>query len=334
MGDFKFSKMSSVFIVAEIGNNHEGNFDLAVEMIESAAKSGVDAVKFQSFIPDLYVSGVDIERLNRLKKFQLTYEQFRFLAKKASELNVVFFSTPFDIKTAEFLNEIQQIFKISSGDNNFYPLIETVAKFDKPTIISTGLADLDHIEKLVKFWTSKGGHLDNLALMHCVSSYPTPFDQANIAAVTTLRDKFFNITIGYSDHTLGCDAAVLSVGAGAKIIEKHFTLSNEQSDFRDHQLSLNPLEMFKLVKKIRQAESLMGSGEKIIQNCEVQQESQTRRSIAAAHDLYSGKVLEKDDLTWVRPGTGIPVGQENKVIGRKLNASIEMGQLIMEDFLV
>jgi len=265
MNRITFESMDSVFIVAEIGNNHEGNFDLAVELLESAAKTGVDAVKFQSFIPELYVSVADAERLNRLKNFQLSQDQFRHLAKRASELKVIFFSTPFDIQTAIFLNEIQPLFKISSGDNNFYPLIETIAKFNKPTIISTGLTDLIVLEALVDFWVRKGGLVNNLALMHCVSSYPTPYNQANIAAIPTLKNKFPDITIGYSDHTLGCDAAVLSVGAGARIIEKHFTLNKKQSDFRDHLLSADPSEMYDLVQRIHHAEVLMGSGIKKIQ---------------------------------------------------------------------
>ena len=334
MNRITFESMDSVFIVAEIGNNHEGNFDLAVELLESAAKTGVDAVKFQSFIPELYVSVADAERLNRLKNFQLSQDQFRHLAKRASELKVIFFSTPFDIQTAIFLNEIQPLFKISSGDNNFYPLIETIAKFNKPTIISTGLTDLIVLEALVDFWVRKGGLVNNLALMHCVSSYPTPYNQANIAAIPTLKNKFPDITIGYSDHTLGCDAAVLSVGAGARIIEKHFTLNKKQSDFRDHLLSADPSEMYDLVQRIHHAEVLMGSGIKKIQECEVQLECLMRRSIAAACDLCSGKIIDKKDLTWVRPGNGISVGRENEIIGKKLTVPLKMGQLIEVDFLI
>ena len=334
MNRITFESMDSVFIVAEISNNHEVNFDLAVELLESAAKTGVDAVKFQSFIPELYVSVADAERLNRLKNFQLSQDQFRHLAKRASELKVIFFSTPFDIQTAIFLNEIQPLFKISSGDNNFYPLIETIAKFNKPTIISTGLTDLIVLEALVDFWVRKGGLVNNLALMHCVSSYPTPYNQANIAAIPTLKNKFPDITIGYSDHTLGCDAAVLSVGAGARIIEKHFTLNKKQSDFRDHLLSADPSEMYDLVQRIHHAEVLMGSGIKKIQECEVQLECLMRRSIAAACDLCSGKIIDKKDLTWVRPGNGISVGRENEIIGKKLTVPLKMGQLIEVDFLI
>ena len=316
---------AEVFIVAEIGNNHEGNFNLAIEMVEAAAKTGVDAVKFQTFVPERYVSSTDVSRLERLKKFRLSKQQHYDLAKRAKELDLIFFSTPFDLESAIFLDEIQSIFKISSGDNNFTPLIELIASFNKHTMISSGLSDLNSLKWLVDLWKSVGGRDENLSILHCVSSYPVPKEQANIAAIHSLRQKFPSINIGYSDHTLGNLAPLLAVAAGAKIIEKHFTLNKRQSDFRDHQLSADPIEMRDLVVQIREASALMGKEVKELQKCELDMAVSMRRSIAASNNLRAGKIIEVSDLTWVRPGSGIPVGQESDVVGRIVLDDISQG---------
>jgi len=320
-----------VFIVAEIGNNHEGNFDLAIEMIEAAAKTGVDAVKFQTFMPEKYVSSADSSRLERLRKFKLSKEQHWMLAKKAEELNLIFFSTPFDLESAIFLNEIQSIFKISSGDNNFTPLIKLIASFNKQTIISSGLSDLNSLKELVDLWHCVGGCDENLSILHCVSSYPVPKEQANIASIYTLRDAFPKVTIGYSDHTLGSMASILAVAAGAKIIEKHFTLNKGQSNFRDHQLSADPIEMKNLVEQIREASVLMGKEVKSLQSCELEMVVPMRRSIAASKILRAGKIIDPNDLIWVRPGSGIPVGRESDVVGRIVLSDILQGELITKE---
>jgi sialic acid synthase SpsE len=241
------------------------------------------------------------------------------------------FSTPFDLESAIFLNEIQSIFKISSGDNNFTHLIELIASFNKHTMISSGLSDLNSLKWLVDLWKSVGGRDENLSILHCVSSYPVPKEQANIAAIHSLRKKFPSLTIGYSDHTLGNLAPLLAVAAGAKIIEKHFTLNKRQSDFRDHQLSADPIEMRDLVVQIREASALMGKEVKELQNCELDMVVSMRRSIAASNNLRAGKIIEVSDLTWVRPGSGIPVGQESDVVGRMVLGDILQGELITKE---
>jgi N,N'-diacetyllegionaminate synthase len=325
---------NKVFIIAEIGNNHEGNFELAKKMIVEASNAGVDAVKFQTFIPEYFVSVKDQSRINRLRSFQLSYKQFKELSKIANKKGLIFFSTPLDIESAKFLNTIQPIFKISSGDNDFYPLIETVADFEKPIIVSTGVADIKTIkkvyDKIFKVWsTKKKSHL-NLALLHCVSSYPVPNEQANLASISYLKKIFPKVVVGYSDHTIGINAAILSVIAGARIIEKHFTLDKNYSDFRDHQLSADPEEMCMMVKKIREAEKMLGREEKKIQQCEKEMNILGRRSIAVARDLISGTKLTRSDLIWVRPGNGFSPGNEKKIIGKKINRSLKMGEIIMK----
>ncbi|MDB4594764.1 N-acetylneuraminate synthase family protein, partial [Candidatus Pelagibacter sp.] len=297
-----------VFIIAEIGNNHEGSFDLAKKMIIAAANSGVDAVKFQTFIPELFVSSEDILRLNKLKKFKLSFKEFKELSKVAKKNGLIFFSTPLDLKSAKFLNNIQPIFKISSGDNNFYPLIEKVARFEKPMIVSTGVADVKLIRKvynkIYKVWSKKIKINENLAFLHCVGSYPVPFEQANLASIAFIKKKFPNVVLGYSDHTVGNEAAVLSVMAGARIVEKHFTIDKKYSDFRDHHLSADPKDMKLIVSRIREIEKMLGNDEKKIQSCEKEMKILGRRSIAVLRDMPAGTKLKISDITWLRPGNG------------------------------
>ena len=330
IGNIDTSK--KVFIVAEIGNNHEGSFELAKKMINEAATTGVDAVKFQTFIPEKFVSFKDELRLNKLRSFQLSYKQFEKLSKIAKKKGLIFFSTPLDIESAKFLNTIQPIFKISSGDNDFYPLIDVVARFEKPIIVSTGIAEIDTIKKVYNrisnIWSLKKKRNLTLTLLHCVSSYPVPNEQANLASIIYLKKMFPDITIGYSDHTLGIDAAVLSVIAGARVVEKHFTLDKNYSDFRDHQLSADPQEMRSMVNKIREAEKMLGKEEKKYQSCEKEMKNGGRRSIAAGRNLTKGDKLLISDLIWVRPGNGFSPGEEKKILGKKIYRNLKIGQII------
>lgn len=327
-----FDTGKRVFVIAEIGNNHEGDFHLAQEMIGRAAEAGADAVKFQTFVPESYVSCSDPERLERLRKFALAKPDIERLSKQASECGIIFFSTPFDIESAHFLNSFQPLFKIASGDNNFFPLIDVIASFDKPTLISTGLADLNLLDKLHGTWEGQTD-MQKLAFLHCVASYPVPNEQANLGAIATLKRRYPDITVGYSDHTLGIDASVCAVAAGATIIEKHFTLNKKYSDFRDHQLSADPTDLKLLVEKIRTVEILLGSGDKKPQLCEVGVETAMRRSIAVARDIPKGTVLGFDDLIWVRPGNGIQPGNEDLVIGKLLNRSLQRGEIIFPEMV-
>ena len=325
-----------VFIIAEIGNNHEGDFELAKKMIRLAFDSGADAVKFQTIIPEYLVSNDDIHRLERLNKYKFSYKQFSHLSEYAKKLGIIFFSTPFDINSARFLNRIQSFFKISSGDNTFYPLVDLISNFGKPIIISTGTADLKEIDNLYDriydLWNIKSISSE-LALLHCVSSYPVPDKEANISAILELKDKYPKATIGYSDHTLGIDAVCASVSIGARIIEKHFTTDKNYSDFQDHQLSADPMEFRDMVKKIRRIETLMGSGKNNPQKCEKAAGVSMRRSIASNKKLKAGTKITFKDITWVRPGKGIPPGNEKIIIDRELINSLEAGQIIsIKDF--
>ncbi len=325
-------KLSKTFIIAEIGNNHEGDFNLAKKMISLAADAGADAVKFQTINPELLVSYDLTERIQQLESFQLSLDEFSKLSAYAKESNILFFSTPFDIDSAIFLNKIQPIFKIASGDNTFYPLIDKICDFGKPLIISTGLSDKENIDKIysriLDNWKNKKIK-STLSLLHCVSSYPVPDDEANISVISKLIKQYPNAIIGYSDHTIGKEAALCAVSLGAKIIEKHFTIDKNYSDFRDHQLSADPTEFSDLVKSIRRIEKIKGNGKIKIRDCEKDISSQIRRSIAAKTKLDKDYLITMNDLIYVRPGSGISPGNEDLLVGKRTNKSIEKGQIIL-----
>ncbi|WNJ99114.1 N-acetylneuraminate synthase family protein [Thalassospiraceae bacterium LMO-JJ14] len=317
-----------VFIIAEVGNNHEGDFALAQEMVGLAAETGVDAVKFQTIVPERFVKRSDEPRFSTLKKFEFSYDQFSQLSKQAHAAGLKFMSTPFDLESAAFLGSICDAIKIASSDNTFYALIEEAAKTTLPLVISTGLANEAEIRIAVRtvddIWDGKRLPID-LGLLHCVSNYPTDPVNANIAAISTIAKNFPRRTPGYSDHTIGIDAAKLAVGAGARIIEKHFTIANDHSDFRDHQLSADPRTMKRLVEEIRAAEAMLGDGQIEMADCEKDIAPQIRRSIVAARRLEGGHTVGRDDLNWTRPGTGMPPGREQDIIGRKLKSPMAEG---------
>jgi sialic acid synthase SpsE len=322
-----FDTAAKVLIIAEIGNNHEGSYALAEELVGRAAEAGADAVKFQTFRTEEFVSHKDEARFRRLKAFELSQPQFEQLAAVARRAGVMFLSTPLDLGSAEFLAPLVSAFKIASGDNTFYPLLDTVARLDRPVILSGGLTDTrqltysrTHIEQA---WR-RNGLRQQVAVLHCVTSYPVAPEQANLAAIATLVRELGG-TIGYSDHTLGIEAPVLAVASGARIVEKHFTIDHSFSDFRDHQLSADPVELAELVRRIRQTEVLLGSGEKLPQECERAIEGAVRRSIVARCDLPAGTVLRWEHLGWLRPGGGIPPGQEHHLVGRTLNQTVAAG---------
>jgi len=328
-----FNTNEKVLIIAEIGNNHEGSYTLAEELIGHAKEAGVDAVKFQTFKTNLYINKSDKKRYDMLKSFELTYYDFENLKKVAANENLLFISTPFDILSAQFLSQIVDIIKISSGDNTFYPLIEEVAKSGKPTILSTGLADFNQIAKaknLIDDIWMENEISSQLALLHCVSSYPVRSNQANLLFIKTLKDNFDSI-IGYSDHTLGILAATSAIALGAKIIEKHFTIDKHFSNFRDHQLSADPREMKKLVNEIRIVEKMLGSGEKVIKESEKDSLTLMRRSIVAKNSLVKGHTIQIGDIVWTRPSGGIDPGDESLVIGKKLKQNIASGTRILPE---
>jgi sialic acid synthase SpsE len=322
----------AVLIVAEVGNNHEGSYARAEEMIGRAKEAGADAVKFQTIVPDRLVSAGETARIAQLTRFQFSYAQFEGLAACARRAGITFLSTPFDIQSVAALDKLVPAFKIASGDNDFFPLLEAVAMTGKPILMSTGLADRVAVAAAKTFieetWR-RHGKSGELALLHCVVSYPTAAEDASLSAIRDLAA--LGCTIGYSDHTIGISAAILSVALGARVIEKHFTLDKNQSDFHDHKLSADPADLAELIHRIREAEILLGTGGKRVLACEEAVRERVRRGIAAAHDLAPGTVLGPADLTWVRPRAGLAPGQEDRLVGKRLNVAVSRGAPILPE---
>ncbi|MBU88769.1 MAG: hypothetical protein CL722_07310 [Chloroflexi bacterium] len=324
-----FNLDQKILIIAEIGNNHEGSYALAEEMIGLAAASGAGAVKFQTIVPERLVSVQQTERIKQLKRFQLSYDEFGMLAEVAKKEEIIFLSTPFDIDSALFLNDLVPAFKIASGDNDFFPLIEVIANTGKPIIMSTGLMDFNEIKNsalfIRKIWKENRINQD-LALLHCLSSYPTPLESANLLAIRELRTV--SDTVGYSDHTLGIEASVLSVAMGARIIEKHFTIDNNYSDFHDHQFSADPTDFKEMVDGIHSVEKMLGEAIKIPNDSELKNKINIRRSIVAKHYLEAGHEISPNDISWVRPGIGMRPGEEKILFGKVLKTNIWKGNII------
>ena len=258
-------------------------------------------------------------------------EQFSKLAELARSLGIAFISTPFDLESAKHLENFVDAFKIASGDNDFFPLIRQVSLQAKPLIISTGLADLKHVKDISSYirGTRAAAGVDaDHALLHCVSAYPAPAVDANLQAISTLQAAL-DCEVGYSDHTLGPMACLVAAALGATIIEKHFTLDKNHSDFRDHQLSADPLEMKLIAKNVKEVALLRGDKCKEIQASEKGNALLSRRSIVAARDLSEGEVIVTEDLTWIRPRNGLVPGAEHLLLGRRLVRAVEFGHPIL-----
>lgn len=332
IGDIDLDR--DILVIAEIGNNHEGDPKLAATMIELAAEAGAHAVKFQSIEPELLVSPQQKERIAQLKRFQLSAGDVVNLARLARAKGLMFLSTPFHLDAVDELDPLVPAFKVASGDNEFLPLIEKIALTGKPVLISCGLADLATIEAsqaaIRRIWQKQGGGVF-VALLHCVSSYPTPPEEANLLAIRELAS--ITDVVGYSDHTLGIEAAVAAAALGARIIEKHFTLDKNHSDFRDHRLSADPEELKQLCRRVALVNLMLGDGRKRRMPCESSLLTAAKRSVAAARDMAAGTVLTAVDITWLRPGGGIRPGDESAVIGLRLRRSVQAGDILRpEDF--
>jgi len=317
-----------VLIVAEIGNNHEGDPARARRLIDDAAAAGADAVKFQTIAPERLVAADQRERLAQLRRFQFGRADFEALAAHARQAGVMFLSTPFDIAAIDWLDPLVPAYKVASGDNDFLPLFDRIAATGKPVMISLGFGGHARAADIVGYfrsaWRARGVSDPGIALLHCVAKYPTPPERADLGAIRRLAIP--GVTVGYSDHTLGIKAVELAVAAGARIVEKHFTLDKNLSAFRDHQLSADPAELRALVEAVRQAERMCAEAAE-------DHDLAARRSIAAGRDVPAGAVLSIDDLMWIRPGTGFRPGEEARVVGRRARAAIACGSLIGPDDL-
>ena len=323
-----FLGSKEIFLVAEIGNNHEGSFKNAIKLIDKAAEAKVDAVKFQTYKTDLFLSNeISEERKKQLKTFELDYKDFAKIANYAKKKGLIFFSTPLDLESANFLNKFQPLFKIASSDNNFIQLIDRLISFQKPLIISTGIIDYKEVNRLYDYILSKKFSA-KLAFLHCVSSYPAEMTDLNLGSIQFLQSKFKNCYIGYSDHSIGIDACVYASLLGARIIEKHFTLDHKFSKFKDHALSANPQELKEMVEKIRNIKKIIGFSSKKISKKEKKNIVTMRRSMSFSRDLDKGHQIKMEDIIMCRPGTGQNFTKINKFLSKKLKHPVKKGDLL------
>lgn len=319
-------------VIAEIGANHEGDLDAAKVMVREAAGAGADGVKFQTYKAENIVARTEEARVAHFRRLSLPDTAFVELAAEAKGNGILFLSTAFDLDAVEFLDPLMPAFKVASGDLTFLPLLERIAQKGKPILLSTGMASLEEIQSALDT-IERGARIsrrelsERVVLLHCVSSYPTAPEEANLRAIHRLRDEF-GLPVGYSDHTLGILACVAAVAMGACVIEKHFTLQKEGRTFRDHQLSADPEDLAELTMRIKMLISMLGNGEKVPMPSELANRVSMRRSLAARTDIKAGDALSADKITCLRPGTGLPPSQLQDVLGRVALEDIPAGHLI------
>ena len=333
--------MKKVIVIAEVGPNHNGKLKLAYKLIDSAKKNGADFIKFQTSIPELHISRFAIKakyqvekkkklesQLDMAKRFHLTYENFKKIKKYCVRKNIDFLSTPFDLKSIDFLKTLKMKYlKIPSGEITNLPYLKKVAKLKKKVIISTGMANIKEIENALKILTSNGTRKKNITVMHCNSAYPTPLKDANLKAILTIQKKF-NINIGYSDHTEGIEASLAAVALGAKIIEKHFTFNKNLSG-PDHKASITPKELKNLTEGIHKISAALGDGIKKVTQSERKNIKYARNSLVAADFIRKGEKFTENNLLTKRPGYGISPMKLFDVIGKIAKKNFVKDEMII-----
>jgi N,N'-diacetyllegionaminate synthase len=343
--------VSAVFFIAEAGVNHNGDLARGFELVDAAARTGADAVKFQSFDAAELVTpsapraeyqkralgssgsaeAGDGSQLAMLQKLQLSPGDTLALKRRADERGIAFLSTPFDKGSAELLAGLPvAAFKVGSGELTNCVLLEHLARHRLPLILSTGMATLGDIEQALGWiWRVAPGL--QITLLHCTSSYPAPPESANLRAMQTMA-RAFGLPVGYSDHTLGSEVAIAAVALGATVIEKHLTLDRTLPG-PDHQASMEPDEMAALVKAIRNVGLALGDGIKRPTSVEADTARVARRSLVALVDLAAGTRLEASMIGVKRPGTGLSPSLRERVTGMRLGRAVKSGEpLTWESF--
>ena len=329
-----------VFIIAEAGLNHNGLIEKAIEMIHVAKEAGVDAVKFQTAVPELVITKEatkaeyqlnftenDETQLEMLKKIHLPLADYKRLKDECDENNIEFMSTPFDEVSIETLKKLEmKRYKIPSGEITNLPYLRQIGRLGRPVIISTGMTTLDEIRNALNILIESGTEKEQITILHCNTEYPTPMKDVNLKAMLTIKDEM-GVNIGYSDHTLGIEIPIAAVAMGAAVIEKHFTLDRNMPG-PDHAASLEPEELKAMVTAIRNIEKAMGGGEKKPSSSETKNIGVARKSIVAKMSIKKGELFTEENLTVKRPGTGISPMEWDVVIGKAASSDYEMDDLI------
>ncbi|MBW7572353.1 N-acetylneuraminate synthase [Caproiciproducens faecalis] len=330
--------MGKILIVAEAGVNHNGRMDLAYRLIDAAAEAGADYVKFQTWKSEAIISkyaqkaeyqkestGAEESMLDMVKKLELSFENFRRLKEHCDAAGVGFLSTPFDVESARFLSSLgMKIMKVPSGEITNLPLLETIAGLPGSVLLSTGMSEVWEIREAVSV-LQKDMEKD-ITVLHCNTQYPTPLSDVNLRVMRTLKEQL-GLPVGLSDHSQGIEVPVAAAALGAQVIEKHFTLSRGMKG-PDHRASIEPDELCRMVRYIRNIEQAMGSGEKHVTDSERENRSLVRKSIVASQKILKGEVFTPENITAKRPGAGISPMRWNEVLGAAAIRDFEEDELI------
>ncbi len=328
--------------IAEIGMNHNGDSDLAKRMIESAGRAGADAVKFQTFTPEfmnsVYTTSLlaggaegepDSSQQDFFKRHALTADEFHVLFRHARDNGVEFFSSPFDPDSVQLLEDIGvRLYKVASSEVTNHILLQSIAKTEKPVIMSTGIAHEDEIASAIDTLIRNG--TPEIVLLHCVSLYPLSREQANMMRIQRLRDRF-QCEIGFSDHTRDSTAIEIAAALGARVFEKHFTL-HEEMECPDADVSIGPERFREMRKSVDAVLEMLGDGHISYDDEEKDVARSARRSLFARRDIPAGTVIAMDDIIPKRPGVGLPVYAVNRVLGRRSRVTIRKDFLLRDEY--
>ena len=328
----------NLFIIGEVGVNHNGKIDLAIELIDKTIESGCDAVKFQTWItdkvyskkssikPDYHLTekNTDVSEYELIKSLELSFEDFLVIKNYCDSKNILFFSTPDEIESANFLTSLKvDLFKIASQDVTNTPFLDYVSRLDKVIILSSGACTLSELTSAVEIISK---NTEKLIILHCLSAYPAPINELNLNFIKILR-TLYKFEIGFSDHTLGSEAACVAVGLGARFFEKHITL-DKSMEGPDHKASLNPVEMKLYCDTLRSAYKSLGNGIKKIQDSEMNIRKAFSRYVVASKDIQKGKKIEFSDISFIKCGAGISPKFTELVIGSEAVSNIKEGEII------
>lgn len=344
MNNFDFNTLREPFVIAEAGINHNGDIELAMRMIEVAKQSGADAIKFQTFKAEEFCGdpqqlfsyksqGLEVTEpmLDMFKRVELSESTWKQLKSYAEQLKIEFLSTPQNLTDLEMLLSLGiRAIKIGSDDLTNEPLIREYASFGLPIILSSGMSDQVEIEAAL----AAAGYFNGnkVALLVCTSQYPTPSEDVNISRILTLKNMFPNLTVGFSDHTEGNEAAILGVGSGALIFEKHFTLDHNLPG-PDHWFSPNPDELNSWVESIRKSYKMVGNGVLEPSISELEMRVLARRSITVIEKIRKGDEFTKFNIGQRRPGSGMAPKHIDRILGQVANKDLQVGhQVRPEDF--
>ena len=330
-------------IIAEAGVNHNGNFEIAKQLVDKAVEAGADIVKFQTCKAENVISryadkaeyqkvttGESDSQLEMVRKLMLTYEEYGKLKEYCDEKGITFLSTAFDLPSVDYLHSIgMKLWKIPSGEITNLPLLIKIASLHEPIIMSTGMSELNEVAEAVKTLILYGAN--DITLLHCTTEYPAPYEDVNLKAMETMRDAF-DLPIGYSDHTKGLEIPVAAVARGACVIEKHFTLDRNMEG-PDHKASIEPDELKQMVSMIRHVEVAIGDGVKKVSASEAKNQDIARKSIIAKATIKTGETFTEDNTTTKRPGNGINPMRWFDLLGKKAKHDYEEDYLIEKDEL-